>query len=368
MNLPHISKRITIGVTQQPALKNNITEDFKSFFYRHNKILLYLVKHFPNNRRLKICLRFRVTISLNLYISKILSLPHYQKILDVEYKEITKILRKLKIKVSLNGINDIAGWSFVNADFASWFNTDRRISITSGTCYFAHVFCRCLQPFIIEQQYNTKMCSLLHMRMNRQFRRTTIGLLTHDHSKAFSFFNLIPEDESLLSGIEKFIILHEMGHAYYSASKTFSWPYPQNPSSSIKNRIEKDEEVMADIFAIHALYHIYQDNTDQKLLLFAPYFFFLIYSWLEDASLIPKPREHPSNLDRCTYLMNESQYLISNPDYFKYIEVLNLVWEKNKQYIITQTNKRKKTLSIYSEILENIGKKMKDILDKISDQ
>lgn len=368
MDLPHISKRITIGVTQQPALKNNITEDFKSSFYRHNKILLYLVKHFPNNRRLKICLRSRVTISLNAYISDILSLPHYQKILDNEYKEITKILRKLKIKVSLDGINDIAGWSFVNADFASWFNTDRRISITSGTCYFAHVFCRCLQPFIIEQQHNTKMCSLLHMRMNRQFRRTTIGLLTHDHSKAFSFFNLIPEDESLLSGIKKFIILHEMGHAYYSASKTFSWPYPQNPSSSIKNRIEKDEEVMADIFAIHALYHIYQDNTDQKLLLFAPYFFFLIYSWLEDANLIPQPREHPSNLDRCTYLMNESQYLISNPDYFKYIEVLNLVWEKNKQSIITQTNKRKKTLSIYSEILENIGKKMKDILDKISDQ
>lgn len=134
----------------------------------------------------------------------------------------------MKIIIPIDGINDVSGWSIVNADYASWFGMDKRISITSGTCYFAHVFCRCLQPFIIEQQTNSNLWNIIRWRMHRQFRRTTIGLLTNNHAKAFSFFNLIPEDESLLSGIEIFIILHEMGHAYIDSIEELVWPFSKN--------------------------------------------------------------------------------------------------------------------------------------------
>ncbi len=41
-------------------------------------------------------------------------------------------------------------------------------------------------------------------------------------------FNLIPEDESLLSGIEIFIILHEMGHAYIDSIEELVWPFSKN--------------------------------------------------------------------------------------------------------------------------------------------
>ena len=155
--------------------------------------------------------------------------------------------------------------------------------------------------------------------------------------KHFSFFNLIPEDESLLSGIEIFIILHEMGHAYIDSIEELVWPFSKKPSPNIRNKMKNDEEIVADIFAVHVLYHIYLTDKNQMLLLFAPIFFFLIYSWLEEANLIPTPNNHPINSNRCSYLMEEVQYLHPENEYQIYIDLLNKVWIKNKKKICRQS-------------------------------
>lgn len=369
MNKLHIiTNRISTAITQQPSLKKNIIKDFKFPFYRHNRVILFLVKHFPNNSFFRWIIKLNTEICLYYYFKKILPLPHYQTILDEEYNIICKTLDSLKIIIPIDGINDVSGWSIVNADYASWFGMDKRISITSGTCYFAHVFCRCLQPFIIEQQTNSNLWNIIRWRMHRQFRRTTIGLLTNNHAKAFSFFNLIPEDESLLSGIEIFIILHEMGHAYIDSIEELVWPFSKKPSPNIRNKMKNDEEIVADIFAVHVLYHIYLTDKNQMLLLFAPIFFFLIYSWLEEANLIPTPNNHPINSNRCSYLMEEVQYLHPENEYQIYIDLLNKVWIKNKKKICRQVNNIHGNYNKYTDILENVSKRMKNILDSISDK
>ncbi len=364
--LPVLAHRKTIAITQQSALKENISKDYKYSFYHHNRGLLFLYRIFSKSRVLRVLMDCARSSFINYYCSKILSLPHYQTVLDDEYRDICKTLKDLGIKISLDGVNDIAGWSFVNADYASWFGTNKRVSITSGTCYFAHVFCRCLQPFIIERQNGERMWALLRLRMNRQFRRTMVGLLTNNHMNAISFLNLIPDDDSLLFGIEQFIILHEMGHAYSDTVENGPWPYTLKPSANIVKRIDRDEEVKADIFAVHTLYYVYQKDKQQELLLFAPVFFFKIYSWLEEEGLIVKPCGHPISYERCTYLMEEIQYLIPMPTFYTYRDLLDEVWDKNKDKICRQVENYRKKFSIYEDILEDVMEDMRDFLDTIS--
>lgn len=371
MNRLHIiTNRISIAIAQQPSLRRNIIEDFKSLFYRRNKIVLSLAKLFPNNTFFQLVINFNTNVYIDYYLRNILSLPHYQDILDDEYNIIGKTLQRLSIAVPIDGINDISGWSIVNADYASWFGSDKRISITSGTCYFAHVLCRCLQPFIIEQQTNSNLWNIIRRRMHKQFRKTIIGLLTRNHAKAFSCFHLIPDDDSLLSGIEKFIILHEIGHAYFDNidKDKFVWPFSNEPSPNIKSIIDSNEEIKADIFAIHTLHHIYLTDINQSLLLFAPVFFFLIYSWIEDAQLILIPNKHPKNRDRYSYLMNEIQYLHPSNDYQIYVTILNNVWIKNEKRICEQVDKMRKKYNLYSDVLEYIGIRLEDILIKLSEE
>ena len=44
MNKLHIiTNRISTAITQQPSLKKNIIKDFKFLFYRHNRVILFLV-------------------------------------------------------------------------------------------------------------------------------------------------------------------------------------------------------------------------------------------------------------------------------------------------------------------------------------
>lgn len=159
-----VTNRISIAITQQPSLKKNIIKDFESLFYHRNKTILYLVKHFPNNPLFRWIIEFKTKICLYYYFKKISNLPHYQTVLDENYNIICKTLGSLDITIPIDGINDVSGWNIVNADYASWFGMDKRISITSGTCYFAHVFCRCLQPFIIEQQTNFKLWNITRWR------------------------------------------------------------------------------------------------------------------------------------------------------------------------------------------------------------
>ncbi len=122
---------------------------------------------------------------------------------------------------------------------------------------------------------------------------------------------LIPEDPSLLYGMEMFIICHEMGHAYFSQKGISSWPF--EPLSE-KNQINADEEIGADLFAINTNWHYYLYHKEYKQMLFGCCFFFLIFSWLEEEGLMPIPTRHPKSIVRYNYLMGFIQ--TNAPDLF----------------------------------------------------
>lgn len=65
-----IFNRISAATTQQPSLKTNIVIDFQSLFYRHNRLLLPLTKHFPNNSFIRRMLQINSKIYLHYYFEK----------------------------------------------------------------------------------------------------------------------------------------------------------------------------------------------------------------------------------------------------------------------------------------------------------
>lgn len=68
MNKLHIiTNRISTAITQQPSLKKNIIKDFKFLFYRHNRVILFLVKHFPNNSFFRWIIKLNTEICLYYY-------------------------------------------------------------------------------------------------------------------------------------------------------------------------------------------------------------------------------------------------------------------------------------------------------------
>ena len=85
-------------------------------------------------------------------------------------------------------------------------------------------------------------------------------------------------------------------------------------------------------------------------------------------NLIQTPNKHPINSNRCSYLMEEVQYLHPENEYQIYIDLLNKVWIKNKKKICRQVNNIHGNYNKYTDILENVSKRMKNILDSISDK
>ena len=73
MNRLHIiTNRISIAIAQQPSLRRNIIEDFKSLFYRRNKIVLSLAKLFPNNTFFQLVINFNTNVYIDYYLRNIL--------------------------------------------------------------------------------------------------------------------------------------------------------------------------------------------------------------------------------------------------------------------------------------------------------
>ena len=347
---------------QQGLLKENTLKDYKMFVYLELRHLFWLKHKFPKNKIIKSFFNFNINAISCHFFKKIIKLPNYQQILEDEYNKVDKVLREKEVNINIDGVNDVAGWDWINAEYTSWF-FDQRISITSGTCYFAHALCRCLQPYIIDIQENRKNNRLLFLFFKREFRKTIVGILTNNHWNALTDIFLIPEDDSLLSGIENFVILHELGHAYAKQTIPLVWPYE---TKSLINNLEKcDEEVFADIFAIHSLFYIYIKNKSQRLLLFAPVFFFLINSFFEKENLVHKPKGHPLSSERTNYLLDELQFLCPNEECVQYVAILNKVWELNKSSIVKQVKKFRTAYFKYEYILDNLEHGLKNLLDQI---
>lgn len=298
--LAETSKRPGLSEVQKRALRKNVITDIIEYFYSMRRDILWLIRLFrPKTESLFFSLL--VYGPMKSYLRHTFKL-NYQDILDIHKKEINEILTDHNIILEIDGINDVARWSGINAEFTSWFGSDNRITVLSGTMYFSHLFCRSVEPLLVSID-NGDSHSAFERYFRNMFKRSCIGFLTNNHRKGWSLMFLIPDDSSMLDGMEKFIISHEIGHAFFSQYGITAWPY-ELLSHQRKKLISSDEEIGADLFAIHTLHHIYLKHNDQKRLMWGACMFFLIFSLFEEEGLIAIPTNHPSSKDRYHYLMD----------------------------------------------------------------
>ena len=166
---------------------------------------------------------------------------------------------------------------------------------------------------------------------------------------------LIPDDSSMLDGMEKFIISHEMGHAFFSQYGIATWPF-EPLSHQRKELISSDEEIGADTFAIHTLRNIYLKHNDQKRLMWGACMFFLVFSLFEEDGLISIPTNHPSSKERYHYLMNYIHDVDSAlyEQYLRYERGILRFWESMqetvKQNVLRYKEKRQAYLAELGQI------------------
>lgn len=367
--LQNLSNRPDLSGLQIIELKKNIVNDYLSFQYRRNRFWMFLKVKFPKSRLVNNLYCFNVLAMMTLFRRFGLPIQHYQPIIDDRYKEIREALCSLNVEITINGVNDIAGWNRMGAEYSPGFDVDARISIYSGAFYFAHCFCRCMQPFIIEYQANEKQPFLINWWNERQFRKTAIGYLTNNHLNAINYIIFVPWDDSMLFGMERFMILHEMAHAYcHQNNNGRLWPFSSKPATNIMDEGERCEEVYADMFAIYALHFMYKQDNSQRLLLFGPILYFLIWSWFEEDELVKKPANHPLSSERYKYLLNEVNRLMDNNEFGKYMEIMEGLWRRNENKICRIVKKRRREFEKigYQDLLRDMGKMMSDRLDYLA--
>lgn len=344
--------RESLSELQKRELRNNVVSDFVDFFYIRNRFSLWLIKRF----RLAVDGYFfglLVYPVIKHYAFNVIALPHYQSLFDDFYKDINKTLVNNGISLKLNGIEDVGRWSVANAEYISTFGIDSRISVNSGMIYFLHVFCRCLQPFLMENDNSKRANSILLWLMKRQFKRASIAFCTNNHRLIISMISMVPEDGTLLEGMEMFVLCHELGHAYYTQYGEEAWPFEMICDPAQMDRMKNDEEYAADIFSIHML-HLMDGSQEGEFLLYGAVLFFLILSWYEEAEYIKKPVKHPLSKARYDYLLEEIKAMDVNiyRRCLKYTKIMNTVWLSCMSDVNKGIEKSRKNRSKYEDSLE----------------
>ena len=123
------SNRNNLSEAQKRELRKNVIEDFIEYFYSRYRFLLFVIRRF----RLRTESRFFVSLilpAIKLYLRSTAKL-NYQDVLDSSLNQINKTLDEIGVNVKIDGINDLARWSNINAEYASWFGMDQRITILS---------------------------------------------------------------------------------------------------------------------------------------------------------------------------------------------------------------------------------------------
>ena len=350
--LARYSGRANLSDAQKRELRKNVITDFVEFYYSRYRWTLIIIKWFHLATESRWFISF-VHPAIKYYIKHHLRL-NYQDVLNDYFNDINLTLNQTGINVHIGGINDIARWSNINAEYTSWFGTDQRISILSGTMYFSHLFSRSFQPLYVSIDSNHTH-SAFQYYFRRMFQRSAIGFLTNNHRKGLSLMFLIPDDPSLLYGMEMFIICHEMGHAYFSQNGISAWPF-EPLSNDTTNQIIADEEIGADLFAINTIWHYYLSHKENKQMLFGCCLFFLIFSWFEEDGLVSKPVSHPNSSVRYNYLMN---FIRSNtpelfPQYLLYQHAAERFWYASRKTIKKEIEQYKKKKTIYKSELDQV--------------
>lgn len=128
---------------------------------------------------------------------------------------------------------------------------------------------------------------------------------------------LIPEDDSLLKGIELFVAGHEYAHLLSKEKRLLSQFFDTFFNHDIVALINSDEEIKADAFAVILLSREQLRHSDEKWLLYSPLFLFDILRYLDIIveKQYPTKTSHPCNPDRYNYLKQMVDYLSSNNRY-----------------------------------------------------
>lgn len=346
------SGRESLSELQKRELRKNVVSDFVDFFYIRNWFELRVIRWL---RPAVDSALFGLLVYpyLKLYVRTVISLPHYQPVLDLLAIDIKKTLSINGIEIELNGIDDVGRWSIMNAEYISTFGIDSRISVNSGMLYFLHVFCRNLQPFLMKEEMPKRRGKIVLWLMKRQFKRSAIAFCTNNHRKIISMVSMVPEDGTLLEGMEMFVLCHEIGHAYYSQHSNDAWPFKETIGEKESRRMGQDEEYAADIFSIHMLM-LMDECQEGKYLLYGACLFFMILSWFEEAGFIKKPVKHPLSKERYDYLLEEIKGM--DVDLYnrcqEYSNNMNSVWQLCKDDVGRGIDRYRKKRSKYEGELE----------------
>lgn len=281
----------------------------------------------------------------------------YQTILEQHFDEIVALLKKspLPSTVSLEAVNDTSGFEQFNAESVPWFG-ENYISINSGICYYSHLFVRCMQPYFIDIQFVQKAGAgkYLSWYWKQRFVKTSVAYISKNSQYAITPMFLIPKDDSLLAGIEKFVLSHEYAHLMIRkfGNKIFNFSSYFNQETTSK--ILADEEVAADAIALLILYYMVKLEKGSIYLLYGPQFIFAILSCYEKADLIPRPNNHPSFLSRYEYLKSMVNQLKPNGLYEKFDEVVWGFWNENREKIKNRSITKKNFLRKYNDICKEL--------------
>ena len=257
----------------------------------------------------------------------------YQSILKANLEEIQTTITNSGLP-AIEGliIQDIRGFNMFNAESFPCFG-DNLIAINSGVCYHCHTITRFIQPFFISYQNNSRMNGYLKSKFLDKFAKASIALISHDHSVTFSSWFIIPDDDNLLYGMEKYIICHEYAHLLFRQYNYSNFKFENYFNKEIVDQIYSNEEIAADAVAIIILHHHVQDYTKSLYTLYAPQFLYKVLSCFEKADLWSLSKNHPSQQNRYFYIREMVKCVNNNTYYDQFDRLVDFLWKKKKDIV-----------------------------------
>ncbi len=258
---------------------------------------------------------------------------NYQPIFDEHLLNVERTIRRLEeFPNPLKSIRLKCAHGF-NNDQATSLNVVNHgdIIISAGIAYYAHLWARSLQLlFTIKEQEAPKINlkdRFLGWYSNRMFRRSCVAHLLKDHTNAFSLLFIIPEDDSLLFGMEIFVVAHEYSHLLLHEYGVNRFSLNKYYSSDLLPEILANEENICDAISMIVLANMIENG---RYYLYAPCIFFAILSYI---ITFKKGQETESNSKREVYLERLMNELSPINEFVKLDSCLNDVFNINRKRI-----------------------------------
>lgn len=295
----------------------------------------------------------------------------YQLVLNGILDQINIILTEssdLPDPINRIKFRDIRGFDFFNAAASPWFG-ENIIKVQSGVFWFSHIIARSLEPFIIER-FNCNKMIFPRKHFKKKFYNGLVSLITEDHTISFSKFHFIFEKESIINGLEYFVLGHEYAHLLIKHYDSDKFNFKKYYTKETIKLIDSSEEIKSDSIALIIL-NEKRKIDNNNLIMYAPQLLFLILSFSVENNLIPEPKDHPKNKARYDYI-KKMVIEITNIEKFEEIdEIIIKICEDGKKQIIKRVKERNSkflnTVSMYCEMLNYLKNKGYKNLIKIED-